>query len=192
MSLKQKYLEQSDDIRLFNQLKGGVKTAFDEIFRMYYEPLCRYCFQFVYDKDTTEEIVQEFFVRLWEQRKTIVIEKSFVAYLYVAVKNTALNYLQKNKTRRLYEQTYVDIKTESLKEDKVLLDDEINALVKKGMEQLPEKCRLVFYLSRNEGLSNEEIANYLNISYKTVENQITKAFHKLREALKPMVEHFLT
>lgn len=77
----------NQEIILFNKLKEGDKSAFNEIFRMYYKPLCRYCFQFVYDKDTTEEIIQEFFIRLWEQAQSIVIEKSLVAYLYVSVEN---------------------------------------------------------------------------------------------------------
>ncbi|MBN1187710.1 MAG: RNA polymerase sigma-70 factor [Bacteroidales bacterium] len=181
-------MDPQKDILLFNQLKKGSKAAFDELFRVYYKPLCRYCYQYVKDKDTTDEVVQEFFVRLWEQKETIAIQKSLMAYLYVSVKNTALNYLQKKNTRMSYEQAYAEMSLKKDDTENKLTSEEINALVQKGMEALPEKCRLVFYLSRNEGLTNEEIANYLNLSYKTVENQMTKAFHKLRATLKPMLE----
>ena len=185
-------MDTEKDIALFNQLKQGNKAAFDELFRLYYKPLCRYCFQFVKDKDSTEEVVQEFFVRLWEQREGIAIQKSLMAYLYVSVKNTALNYLQKKSTRSGYEQAYVEMNLKNEGDDNKLSSDEIQAMVQKGMESLPEKCRLVFHLSRYEGLTNEEIANHLNLSYKTVENQMTKAFHKLRENLKPVYEKLFT
>lgn len=185
-------MDPDKNIILFNQIKKGSKAAFDEFFRMNYKPLCRYCFQFVKDKDTTEEVVQEFFVRLWEQREGIAIQKSLMAYLYVSVKNTALNYLQKKNTRLGYEQAYVDMNLKKEGDENKLSSEEIQALVQQGLESLPEKCRLVFHLSRYEGLTNEEIANYLNLSYKTVENQMTKAFHKLRESLKPIYEKLFT
>jgi RNA polymerase sigma-70 factor (ECF subfamily) len=164
----------------------GQKDAFDALFRKYYQPLCRFARFFSESRSDAEEAVQIAFITLWENRQDISISRSLKAYLYQMVRNNALMLLRKENTRKQYEQQYLDIKEDDLPVEKPLTDEEINKFVSKGLSVLPEKCRMIFTLSRYDGLTYEEIAEYLEISPKTVENQMGIAFQKLREFLIPV------
>jgi len=171
-------------------LKGD-REAFDSLFRKYYQPLCRFTNFFTQDGDEAEDAVQTAFITLWENKENIHITRSLKAYLYQMSRNNALMLLRKSNTRKQYEQQYLDIHDNDLPSEKNLSDDEINKLVLKGLALLPEKCKLIFSLSRYDGLTYEEIAEYLEISPKTVENQMGIAFQKLREFLLPVWKKML-
>lgn len=179
------------DILLFQQLVSGSKIAFDTLFRKYYQALCRFAYLFTGDKDEAEDAVQTAFITLWEAKSAITITRSLKAYLYQMVRNNVLMQVRKSGTRLQYEQQYVDAQDALIPDENPLTDDEINIMVLKGMAMLPEKCRLIFSLSRYDGLTYEEIAEYLEISPKTVENQMGIAFQKLREFLLPVWKRML-
>jgi RNA polymerase sigma-70 factor (ECF subfamily) len=174
-------LKADPDIILFKEVQKGNREAFNALFNKYYQQLCRFCFHYVQSKDTTEEIVQDVFVNVWQNSAKTEIKISVAAWLYTLVKNHALNYLKKEKTRKKYEDNAI-----IEEEDKPAYDAEkFKNELEKSMQKLPEKCRLIFQLSKSEGLSYDEIAEYLGISKKTIENQMTIAFRKLKEMLLP-------
>lgn len=167
------------DLALFSRVRmKNDQTAFDELFRKYYTPLCRFARLILKDDALSEEAVQETFIKFWEGRKSIRIERAFASFIYSSVRNNALNSLERMKTRMKYETVFA---AENLSgNDESSEDEHTMVLVNEAIALLPDKCREIFKLSRFEGLSYEEIAEYLKVSRKTVENQMTIAFQKLR------------
>ena len=170
------------DLDLYKRIKRGNKTSFDMLFKKYYAPLCRFAVLFSKDNDNAEEIVQSFFVKLWQQRKTVKISSSVKSYLYTSVRNTALNFIKKEQTRTNYELAYDENKESSHEEIK---NKDFEKIFEHAVKSLPSRTKEVYILSKNEGLSYNEIAEYLQISAKTVENNMGIAFKKLREFLMP-------
>jgi len=175
----------NDQLRLIQGLTRGDKQVFGEIFHLYYAPLCTYCMRFVNSQEEAEEIVQTLFLKLWSKHDQLFVNTSLQAYLYRAVLNYALNYLKQLKTHKEFEQ-YIGFQTKdrATNPDNTLEENDMQRIMKIAVLSLPEKRREVFELSRFEGLKNHEIAQKLNISVKTVENQMTKAFEHLREVLR--------
>lgn len=176
----------NDDYKLFAKLAKGNKGAFDILFRKYYSQLTRFAIGYVKDGSTAEEIVQDVFIKIWEGASKIQIETSVLAYLYRSVRNTCLNYLKHEETKRKYEQEQSSQMPDESKTDEEVVDMPLfNSLLRKAIGNLPDKCREIFEMAKFEGLSYDEIAGYLQVSVKTVENQMGIALKKLRESLLP-------
>lgn len=165
-----------------NDLYGQFKLLFGE----FYDPLSKYAYTLVSDHDTAEDIVQEVFVRIWEKHQSIIASPQVRAYLYRAVRNTCFNHLGSQKRM-----PFASLSNEELEENDISAwsveeqadENEIpnyRELLKKGIELLPEKCKEIFLLSRTGHLSNQEIADQLGISIKTVNNQTWKAMKLLK------------
>lgn len=154
-------------------------------FKTYYQPLCNYAYSFIRNRDEAEEIVQSAFLSVWEKRDSLDIKTSLKAYLYTMVRNTSLNVIKHEKIKQRYvgEALAFEERSHDSVAQKVL-SSELEERIQHAMESLPEQCRLVFKLSRFEELKYSEIANQLNISIKTVENQMGKALKIMREQLK--------
>lgn len=170
-------------------LKGGDEGVLRLIFNRHYPLLLGDVYKIIQDTDTAKDIAQEVFVELWRKRSTLDIHTSLRAYLRRAAVNRALNFIKSNRKYIFAEPD------ENLSEQSVAVDSEQGAVdFNTGLESalhqaisgLPEKCRLVFSLSRFEQMSHKEIAEQLDISVKTIENQITKAMKILREI---MIKH---
>jgi RNA polymerase sigma-70 factor (ECF subfamily) len=167
-------------------LKPKLPSLIDQLFSDYYQNLCRFAYTFVRDTAISEEIVQELFISLWEQRDSITFNSSARAFLYTSVKNRSLNYLRNEKTRSLHENEFAREKyayNDSII-NKCEQEDSI-FIIEKAVSELPEQCRIIFELRQKQNLTNKEIAIQLNLSVKTVENQINIAIKKLREKLSP-------
>ncbi len=166
-------------------LAEGNETAFEMLFRTYYQPLCQYAYSFLNDKDEAEEVVQSTFITVWEKRNDIRIETSMKSYLYRSVRNGCLNFIKHVKVRKQFvaaetaagEPTYDGVSQK-------VISTELEGRILEAMKVLPEQCRLVFQLSRFEELKYHEIASQLNISVKTVENHMGKALKIMRQELK--------
>lgn len=173
------------EIDRFKALKEGDETAFEMIFKTYYEPLCNYAFTFIFDRDEAEEIVQATFLNFWEKREAIAIETSLKAYLYRAIRNSCLNAIKHTNIKRKHadETMFVSDSSHEAVSQSVIAA-ELDQKIGDALLLLPEQCRLVFKMSRFEDLKYAEIAEQLNISVKTVENQIGKALRIMREELK--------
>lgn len=167
-------------------LKEGDRFVFEQIFRDYYPILCNYARRYVPDKSTAEEVVQDFFCRLWDKHSEIQINTGFSSYLRKSVINHCLNHSRKVETER----KYVDY-SESLEETHGTTDHEsdteLSSLITKALLELPEKRREIFELSRFEGLKYHEIAEKLNINIKTVETQMTRSLEFMRKYLKDFI-----
>lgn len=178
-----------------NELSEGGITAFEMLFRTYYQPLCNYAYTFLQDREDAEEIVQSTFLMVWEKRDTLAIRTSVKPYLYAMVRNACLNVIKHEKIKQKHageEIALADRSHDSV--NHTIATNELEYRIKVALEELPEQCRLVFKLSRFEELKYAEIAEQLNISIKTVENHMGKALKIMREQLKdylPLILVFL-
>jgi RNA polymerase sigma-70 factor, ECF subfamily len=176
----------------FEYTKKLTPELFEQLFNDLYPALCRHSLQLVRISEIAEEIVQEQFVYLWERRDTIHVHTSYKAYLYAAVKNKSIDYL-KSKFANLQfvsEELIYDLPTSSNPLQQ-LEENELESMVTKVLKSLPEKCYAIFSLSRYGGLTNKQIAENLNISEKTVENQITIALKKIKSQLEKYLAIFI-
>lgn len=158
------------------------ESEYEFIFRQYYQGLCNYAAMFLKDMDSAEEIVQNVFVKLWEKRETVNIEGSVKSYLYKSVYNASMNELKHQKIK----DNYLQMQANKEQFEQPLTGTHLKELekhIEKALMSLPEQCRLIFKMSRFEDLKYREIAGVLNISPKTVENQMGKALRLMRENL---------
>jgi RNA polymerase sigma-70 factor (family 1) len=183
---------QLNDQQAWVSLQEGREDAFEMIFKAYYQPLCRYAYTFLNDTDEAEEIVQTSFVAIWDKRTQVEIQTSLKSYLYRTVRNNCLNAIKHNKVRQqhaLYTQAGGEPTNESVTES--VEGSELEQKIQLALQTLPEQCRLIFQLSRFEELKYQEIADQLELSVKTVENQMGKALRLMREQLKDYLPLFL-
>lgn len=166
-------------------LKTGDITAFEMLFRTYYQPLCNYAYTFVQDRDEAEEIVQSAFLSVWEKRETLEIRTAVKPYLYAMVRNACLNVIKHEKIKQLHVEGELAVAERSIESvTRTVMASELEGRIGHAMEKLPGQCRLIFKLSRFEELKYAEIAEQLSISVKTVENQMGKALKIMREELR--------
>jgi RNA polymerase sigma-70 factor (ECF subfamily) len=179
-------VKNASDIELFNNIQKHHKPAFDELFRRYYSPLCRFALKITNSEEKSEEAVQEFFVRLWEHRNNLLISQSVASYLFKSVRLKVYEQFRSEQIKEKHEETFAQNLSFIDEDDNNEFDSyQLACLIWGAVDQLPEKCRQIFKLSRDEGLTYNEIAEHLGISAKTVENQMGIAFKKLREILYP-------
>jgi len=166
------------DETLLTSLLEDDEDAFKQIYKRYASGLYAAAYNLFRDKPLCEDLIQELFADLWIKRKKLNI-KSLKPYLYTSVKNRALMAMRSGRT--MLNETALEKLIADYATDDRLNIRELNDVLNKSIDSLPDKCRQIFRLSRNEHLSNKEIAERLNISVKTVENQMTIALRRLRE-----------
>ena len=173
---------------LIVRLKNGDQTAFELLFHYYYPGLVVFSAQYTADQDEAEEIVQDFFVRLWQKHQQLIPGDSLKNYLFSSVRNSSLNFLKHKKIEEKYLKELADLSSHHLAYDPDLyVLSELQEKIKSSIESLPDQCRKIFVMNRIQGMKNEEIALELNISKRTVETQISKALKALRIQLKDYV-----
>jgi RNA polymerase sigma-70 factor (ECF subfamily) len=173
-----------DSKTLLSKLKADNADALKNIFYSYHGPVFQTILRIVNESNTAEDLAQEVFVRLWEKRYQLEIQGEFGPYLRRMAINEALGYLRKNKKYSIEDiDEQFDLSSES-SSDAQQAHSELKEAVGEAMNKLPPKCRLVFSLSRFDGLSYKEIGEQMNISIKTVENQMGKALKIMRELLR--------
>jgi RNA polymerase sigma-70 factor (ECF subfamily) len=160
------------------------KGEFEKIFRDHYSSLCAYAAHFLKDPDASEEVVQEVMYRLWINRSTIIITGSLQSYLFRSVRNSALNVLKHMDVREAYRRhREQEAAGNGLSDEDGLIVSELQEKIRIAIDRLPMERRKVFIMSRYDGFTYSEIAETLEISVKTVENQMGKALKFLREEL---------
>jgi len=170
---------------LINRLKNGDQTAFELLFHAYYPGLVVYSSQFTADRDEAEEIVQDFFVRCWQKHQFIQPSDTLKNYFFSSVKNRSLNFLKHKKIEESYMKQLSELSENHLVyEPDLYVASDLQEKIKNSMNLLPQRCREIFMMSRIRGLKNEEIANELKLSKRTVETQISNALKLLRIELK--------
>ncbi|QXV64680.1 RNA polymerase sigma-70 factor [Mucilaginibacter sp. 21P] len=168
------------DADLLTMLRDDDRIAFEVLYNKYSSKVYAVAYNLFRDKDVCEDLVQELFVDLWAKRSTLRIT-SLEWYLKVAIKNRVLMYIRSKKAT--LDISAIAMLTEKYSTDSKVLQKDISAILDENVGRLPERCREIFTLSRKEYLSNKEIALRLNISVKTVENQMTIALRHLRTGL---------
>lgn len=160
------------------------RIEFETLFRQNYSNLCSYAHNFLKDPETSEEIVQEVMVNFWNRRNILEIRDSAKAYLYRAVRNSCMNHLKHLKVREQHASDARSAVAEStIDPEQVLIMSELEWRIREAIDKLPVERKKAFCLSRYEGLTYPEIAERLDISVKTVENQIGAALKTLRKEL---------
>ncbi len=170
---------------LIQHLIDGDQTAFELLFRFYYPGLVIFTKQILFDADEAENIVQDFFVHLWLNRKSIKDSSTLKGYFFTSVKNRALNFLKK---RKIKENTIKELKllieADTLYEPDLYIESELQNKINRALKKLPKRTHEIFVLSRSKGYTNNEIAEMLSLSKRTVETQISNALKILRIELR--------
>ena len=159
--------------------------AYKELFVSFYNPLLRFAVTLIKSREQAEEVVSDVFINIWEKRKRINSISNLKVYLFIAVKNTALNYLSrqnKNLTDNV-DEAGIEFKSIYFDPEQLMVTAEMVARIKAAIEQLPPKCKLIFKLIKEEELKYRDVAEILGVSVKTVESQITIALKKIGTAI---------
>ena len=177
------------DIQLMNKIRIGDFDAFRLLFERYYTPLCNFANSRLHDDFIAEDVVQEFFAKIWEERTRLKITGSIKSYLYMAVKNRSLNRLNAEITRRKYTGDFL-INQNGLVDNVDLEQEEFRNYLFECIEKLPPRCKTVFEKSRFEDLKQDEIATAMEISVKTVKAQIGKALKLIKTCVEMVFPEF--
>jgi len=169
------------DIDLIDALKKGDAKAYTFLVNQYHHKLCVYAFSLTKDHDLSEDIVQNVFLSIWKKKSDLKDELVIKSYLYKSVYNEFIDQYRKEKHLLSLEKKHYDVLSEITEDEGENGMERLIKLVKKEIENLPPKCKQTFILSRQDGLTNIEIAEFLNVSIKSVEAHITKAFSILRK-----------
>ena len=160
--------------------------AYKDLFTSLYGYLVNFARTLIREKEAAEEIVSDVFIKVWEKRKELKKIDNLKVYLYVGTRNTALNYLERQKRSATdplddrsdhFTSIYLD-------PEQLLISAEMLALIQNAIDQLPSQCRIIFKLIKEDGLKYREVAEVLNISVKTVENQLAIAVKKIGKTIK--------
>jgi RNA polymerase sigma-70 factor (family 1) len=173
------------DNEIIRRIRQSDEGQFESLFRSSYVSLVRYAKTIVKDHDSAEEIVQDLFFRLWQDRQKIKIESSLNGYLFRAVHNRCLHWLSHSKVVDRYAQEMAMKETEKTESPVDIIQyNELQLKIARIIEKLPERCGQIFCMNRFEGLKYTEIAEKLSISVKTVEANMGRALKEFRKVLK--------
>jgi RNA polymerase sigma-70 factor, ECF subfamily len=174
-----------NDLFILTKIKEGNVKAFEQVFRLYYTPLCLYSASITGKMDSAEEIVQELFYVFWKERETIQIFHSIKSYLYGAVRNQSLQFCEHEEVKQRYNELFMNANTEtdSTPEDEMEYK-ELEFVIQQTLHRLPRRCAQIFHMQRFEDKKYSEIATELSISVKTVEAEMTKALKALRKDIE--------
>ncbi|WP_163717767.1 RNA polymerase sigma-70 factor [Mangrovibacterium lignilyticum] len=177
--------------QLLSLLLSGDEESFKAVYNHFYSRLSFFVSQYVVHPDITENIIQDTFLTLWLKRSSLKADTNLNAYVFTVAKNNCLKRLRDQKYRNKImssqvSEAEIELNTNALfkLDTNILAFEEINAIVKTTLESLPPTCKLVFEMSRFQMLRNQEIADTLGTSVKTVEGHITKAIKVLKNNLK--------
>ncbi len=163
-------------------LQHGNHAAFETVFVAYYAKVKTFIYSYIKSEADAEELAEELFVNLWINHRSINTSKSFDSYLHTIARNAAINYLK----HKYVEDTYLNStpgQVCSPTSEEELIARELGILIDDAVEKMPQQRKEIYKLSRNEGLSNEEIATRLNTTKRNVESQLSLALKKIRKAI---------
>lgn len=158
-------------------------SIFENVFKSHFKRLHAYACTILRDEATAEEMVQNVFYKLWEKKEQLEVQQSVTAYLYRAVYHESLNYIKHTRVKAAHHAYTMHTSKEAHNPVERAGLKELEQRIDKALQELPEQCRAIFQMSRFEELKYREIADRLNISVKTVENQMGKALRIMREQL---------
>jgi RNA polymerase sigma-70 factor (ECF subfamily) len=169
-------------------MQESSQYAYEMLFRQHNHALCNLAYNLLRDKDAAKDVVQEVFLKLWKNKDTLVFGDQIKHYLFRATAHTAMNHIRFNKKivrMDATDETLLNVRASS--DSHEVGYKELELRVREAIDRLPARCKAIYILSRQEGLKYQEIADALNLSIKTVENQMGIALEKLRNDLKPFL-----
>mgnify|MGYP003602272963 FL=1 len=171
----------NQDVILIDRLRNGDETALTELYNKFWQSLFMSSYNVLKDRELCEDIIQDIFMNIWHNREKLEIHISLKGYMYACARYQVFNHIRRNKDK-IHVELFDDLEKrfQYTTPETQLMHDELVYHINSIVENLPEKCQLVYKLSREEQLSHKAIAERLNISTKTVENHITKALHTIR------------
>jgi len=186
----------SDSVLLDIQQRAaaGDEEAFKQIYYHFYKKLYLFSLALVKTKEAAEEITEDVFIKIWQQKEHISAIRNLRVYLYIATKNTSLNYLSKKAKDNLtqpFDNINVDLFKSSTTPEELMITAEMYRKIQQQVEALPLRCKMIFKLIREDGLKYNEVSDILNISVNTIDVQMAIAVKKIAIALKPEFD-FLT
>lgn len=181
----------SNQKKLIKHLKKGNSLAYSYLVDLYYKELCNYATSLARDDFKSEDIVQNVIVRMWQQREKLNTNILIKNYLYKSVYNEFIDQYRKDLSISVLEKKYIEVLDSFIEVKEENETKRLITLVEKEIEQLPNKCKETFLLSKKNGLTYREIADYQNVSVNTVEKQMVKAFSILRKKLKDKMTSLL-
>ena len=168
-------MSSQDEILLQQELSKGSDKAFEQVFNVYFKMLVVFAKKYVQDISTAEDLVQDVYLKLYEKRLSIQFHTSLKAFLFQSVYNRCVDYLRSAKVKTAHHERMLSQSSGDDFQDQ-MLQVELEERIYKAIEALPDQCALIFKKSRFDGKKNQEIADELSISKRTVETQISKAF----------------
>lgn len=178
------HLDLNNNEETVSALKSGKESAFDTVYRYYYNRLCAFCSQYIDEQEEIEEIVQETMIWLWENRDNLRIELSLKSLLFTITKNKAMNRISHLKVRRKVHQEIVDKYQIYFEEPDFYCSNELYTLYKRTLANLSPTLRETYQMSRHLNLTHSEIAQKQNVSIQTINYRIGQVLKVLRKTLK--------
>jgi RNA polymerase sigma-70 factor (family 1) len=164
---------------------GDDLAAYKQLFIHYHQRLTQFSLSITGNKESAEEVVSDVFIKIWNKRKSLDHIENLHLYLYVSTKNLSINYLQKQNKHRSFslDESNVELSTIYFDPEQMMITAEMFRRLNLAVQDLPPKCRLIFKLIKEDGLSYKEVAQLLQLSLKTIENQMTIALKKIGHSI---------
>jgi RNA polymerase sigma-70 factor (family 1) len=168
------------------RIAAGDESAFREVYLHFFKRLYQFAYAFVKSREPAEELVEDVFVRFWQQRATVTGIQNLRVYLYTAIKNSALNYLAQKARQSItepFDHIHIGYEGAASSPEQLLITAEIHQKIQLAVEALPPRCKMIFKLVREDGLKYKEIAGILNISVNTIDAQMAIAIKRITSAI---------
>lgn len=175
-----------EELFIFERMVEGDQKALRFFFDKYYDELCHFVNAYIHFPEIAEEIVQDIFIHLWENRDDLKLNYSIKSFLYQATKNRSLNFIRNEQNRRVIQDKILhETSFETSINESYLDSDQLRQIIDAAIQKLPPRCKEIYNLCKNKHLTYKEVAVKLGIAEKTVENQMVISLHKLRTSLQP-------
>ena len=177
----------TDSRELMQQVAAGDQTAFRQVYGGFYKRLYQFALAIVKTREVAEEIVEDIFVKIWQQRETLPSIQNLRVYLYTATKNSSLNYLSRKARASItepFDHIHVGLNESALTPEQILITAEIHQKIQTAVDALPPRCKMIFKLVREDGLRYKEIAEILHISVNTIDAQMAIAVKRITLAIE--------
>lgn len=176
-----------EEVCLIKSLKEGNREAFSILYKQYWTKVYHFCTLYLTSRERAEDVVQEVFIKIWEFRHLIKEDDHFEGFLFIITRNLIFNQFRKSLNEDFYKMTVLSAMESSYDIDEEIEAYNLSKYIDQLISELPERRRQIFNLSRKEYKSYKEIAVLLNISEKTVKNQISEALKFLKQNIPLLV-----
>jgi RNA polymerase sigma-70 factor (ECF subfamily) len=177
----------SNTTMLQRQIAAGDETAFKEIYTCIYKNLYQFALALVRNKEAAEEIVNDVFIRIWRNRASLPTVQNLRVYMYTATKNSALNYLSRKARENItepFDHINIELKGSVITPEQIMITAEMDKIIQQSVNALPPRCKMIFKLTREDGLKYKEVAQILNIAVNTIDVQMAIAVKRIAAALE--------